>query len=43
MLTVVLAVTISTLALLMRMYTKVRIICKVGWEDCMVDKPLKFS
>lgn len=33
-LTIVLTVTISTFALLIRMYTKIRIIRKVGWEDC---------
>ncbi len=36
-LTIVLTVTISTLALLVRMYTKISIIRKVGWEDCMTD------
>ena len=36
-LTIVLTVTISTLALLMRIYTKNFIIRKVGWEDCTTD------
>ncbi|KAL8724487.1 MAG: hypothetical protein Q9166_007921 [cf. Caloplaca sp. 2 TL-2023] len=31
--TIVLTITVSTLALLMRMYTKIKIIRKVGWED----------
>lgn len=35
-LTFVLTVAVSTLAIIIRMYTKVRIIRKVGWEDCMV-------
>ena len=35
-LTVVLTVTISTLAFLMRVYTKTCLIRKVGWEDCML-------
>lgn len=36
-LTSVLAVAISTLATLMRMYTKIWIIQKVGWEDCTIN------
>ena len=33
-LTIVLTVTVSTFALLMRVYTKTCLIRKVGWEDC---------
>ena len=33
-LTVVLTMIVSTLAFLMRVYTKACIIRKVGWEDC---------
>ena len=35
-LTVVLTVMVSTLAFLMRVYTKTCLIRKVGWEDCML-------
>ena len=36
MLTVVLTMTVSTFALLMRVYTKTCLIRKVGLEDCML-------
>lgn len=32
--TIVLCITLSTLAVVMRLYTKLRIIRQIGWEDC---------
>ena len=42
-LTVVLTMVVSTSAFLMRVYTKTRLIRKVGWEDCMLCFTLYFD
>ena len=42
-LTVVLTMTVSTFAFLMRGYTKTCLIRKVGWEDCMLYLVSKFD